>query len=719
MQPGPQAPLNSNGLHENDFRMNIDEPRIQNESTMMMMEMAKYAKNPHELALMQTLQLLQDRSQERKLRLTQFKTIPSQNQMTTSNASSATNSRSIASTCLSSAKEMEYQARKERLKKYADKLEVHKEKRGMELDTIFQNLLVEASQKLNPSSSIPDELQKESNGEKEGCVENDTGTTIDLSSLNELEASKIPQQLLDMEIMQQHFEQGLEQLIMTILYSARGLEKDSNNIEKVLNTLLDFNISENETADSEATNEYPNANITSSRKKELKSQHRVGHVIESQLSDYISEHDDEEEDSSYNDKGDHIREEKDYGDYREKEKHPRTILKEHQQHLEQNQHQSNNHYLRYSENEGMLGIEAIHEDEDKKLAEEKDGYMDQLEGDKESVYPKRHDVEKQLDDSTPTKIYNNIPDTDNATSLSLHTSNNVKPTALRRASSHNVSADNESSIHKLYSHLLPYGMLLSSHPHLEANKTQVQWIDTPEEEDKGYTTHPITKSRLIELESDFQNMVHAQLEDTEGDLLQEEDRNSPSKEEQFEQDLKVAEDLLENEERRAKAVAEGVALGGKIEDMGGGSASEPNVPHSLGILSRIMGKSDTSEQVEDDDQSGHSNDSNLVTEDSDGVHTPIQGNNHVTFQHVKKIGRGKEGDLEKFSLPVVFNSFQTGFEPTKNLGLEPGTIVAGQYLVESELGSAAFSTAYRCVDMTADPDDVSNCKFHIVHMKDL
>jgi hypothetical protein len=43
----------------------------------------------------------------------------------------------------------------------------------------------------------------------------------------------------------------------------------------------------------------------------------------------------------------------------------------------------------------------------------------------------------------------------------------------------------------------------------------------------------------------------------------------------------------------------------------------------------------------------------------------------------------------------------TGFEPTKDLYLEPGNVVAGQYLVENELGSAAFSTAYRCVDLSS------------------
>ncbi|GAX26362.1 hypothetical protein FisN_16Lh206 [Fistulifera solaris] len=45
-----------------------------------------------------------------------------------------------------------------------------------------------------------------------------------------------------------------------------------------------------------------------------------------------------------------------------------------------------------------------------------------------------------------------------------------------------------------------------------------------------------------------------------------------------------------------------------------------------------------------------------------------------------------------------------GFEPTKDIYLEAGNIVAGQYLVEGEMGSAAFSTAYRCIDLNSVGD---------------
>ena len=72
------------------------------------------------------------------------------------------------------------------------------------------------------------------------------------------------------------------------------------------------------------------------------------------------------------------------------------------------------------------------------------------------------------------------------------------------------------------------------------------------------------------------------------------------------------------------------------------------------------------------------------------------------FPGVKSTGRGEMGDLEYFNLPIIFKSHVTGFEPTKDLVLESGNVVAGQYLVEGELGSAAFSTAYKCVDLSSE-----------------
>ena len=73
-----------------------------------------------------------------------------------------------------------------------------------------------------------------------------------------------------------------------------------------------------------------------------------------------------------------------------------------------------------------------------------------------------------------------------------------------------------------------------------------------------------------------------------------------------------------------------------------------------------------------------------------------------SFPGVRPAGHGEMGDLEYFTLPIIFKSHVTGFEPTKDWVLEPGNIVAGQYLVEGVLGSAAFSTAYKCVDLNSN-----------------
>jgi serine/threonine protein kinase len=125
-----------------------------------------------------------------------------------------------------------------------------------------------------------------------------------------------------------------------------------------------------------------------------------------------------------------------------------------------------------------------------------------------------------------------------------------------------------------------------------------------------------------------------------------------SADESFERDLKEAEELLDREEKRAIA-GEGVA-----------------------------------KTMEADVSTDHVEDSNCLEH----------------FPGVRIAGKGEMGDLEYFHLPVIYKSHVTGFEPTKDLQLEPGNIVAGQYLVEGELGTAAFSTAYRCVDLSSEGD---------------
>lgn len=61
--------------------------------------------------------------------------------------------------------------------------------------------------------------------------------------------------------------------------------------------------------------------------------------------------------------------------------------------------------------------------------------------------------------------------------------------------------------------------------------------------------------------------------------------------------------------------------------------------------------------------------------------------------------------MECFYLPIITKSQKTGFEPTKDLVLKPGSVFANNYLVQGELGSAAFSTAYRCIDLSSEEDE--------------
>ena len=71
------------------------------------------------------------------------------------------------------------------------------------------------------------------------------------------------------------------------------------------------------------------------------------------------------------------------------------------------------------------------------------------------------------------------------------------------------------------------------------------------------------------------------------------------------------------------------------------------------------------------------------------------------FPNAKPAGSGEVGELEIYHLPIIYKAHQTGFEPTKDLVLQPDTVFAGNYYVQGELGSAAFSTAYRCVDLNS------------------
>lgn len=72
----------------------------------------------------------------------------------------------------------------------------------------------------------------------------------------------------------------------------------------------------------------------------------------------------------------------------------------------------------------------------------------------------------------------------------------------------------------------------------------------------------------------------------------------------------------------------------------------------------------------------------------------------------------------EFHLPVVYKPYKTGLEPSPKLELNEGDIVAGRYQVASELGSAAFSVAYHCIDMHESISNPNVCLKVIQNSKD-
>ncbi len=86
-----------------------------------------------------------------------------------------------------------------------------------------------------------------------------------------------------------------------------------------------------------------------------------------------------------------------------------------------------------------------------------------------------------------------------------------------------------------------------------------------------------------------------------------------------------------------------------------------------------------------------------------------------------------EEDLDCFNLPVIYKKGWTGFEASKDFTPAIGSVIAGRYRVKEELGTAAFSTAYRCEDLTVveseggdedDEDDAEVCLKIIKNTKD-
>jgi serine/threonine protein kinase len=223
----------------------------------------------------------------------------------------------------------------------------------------------------------------------------------------------------------------------------------------------------------------------------------------------------------------------------------------------------------------------------------------------------------------------------------------------------------------LCAHLLPVGV--DSRPGSRILDKIPDWDDTNPDE-PGYRIIRLNSYQLRCVERAYDKMIDNLHRKSRRKLGGRFDPDESTDETAFERDLRVAEDLLDEEEERLKAsVVTTVPAVEEASSIGHSSVVLENGDEAHEVTIQAVGKTN-SEELE------------FLPD----------------FPGVKPAGRGEMGDLEYFTLPIIFKSHVTGFEPTKDMVLEPGNVVAGQYLVEGVLGSAAFSTAYRCIDLNSD-----------------
>jgi serine/threonine protein kinase len=216
----------------------------------------------------------------------------------------------------------------------------------------------------------------------------------------------------------------------------------------------------------------------------------------------------------------------------------------------------------------------------------------------------------------------------------------------------------------LCAHLLPFGVDRQSN----LEEVVPAWDeDNPNE--AGYRIIRLSKSQLRRVERAFDMMINGLKFKSQSKLSLGEGEYDAN----FIRELQEVERLLDDEEKRNRT-------GELVQDENPKGSSCPPKPIA----------------VETEFETG------LETKEADALELCLA---HPDFPGIKTAGKGEMGDLEFFHLPIIFKSHVTGFEPTKDMVLEPGNVVAGQYLVESELGSAAFSTAYRCIDLSSDDKD--------------
>jgi serine/threonine protein kinase len=225
----------------------------------------------------------------------------------------------------------------------------------------------------------------------------------------------------------------------------------------------------------------------------------------------------------------------------------------------------------------------------------------------------------------------------------------VPPIKDRYTTEHDDDPEAEELMRTLCAHLLPFGVDQKSEL-----LDQIPAWDESNPDEAGYRIIRLTKDQLRRIEKAFENIVTGLKKDSERNLAE-----ANGSDEAFERDLLAAEELLEREEKKLTATQRALTSVDKAKN---GS---------------LFGAD--------------------MSDEDDCL---------AAFPGIRPTGKGEMGDLEYFNLPIIFKSHVTGFEASKDLFLEAGNIVAGQYLVQSELGTAAFSTAYKCVDLNSEGDDV-------------
>ena len=260
------------------------------------------------------------------------------------------------------------------------------------------------------------------------------------------------------------------------------------------------------------------------------------------------------------------------------------------------------------------------------------------------------DIDDDVVTTDPTTVSNAVSDL----SQGLSEKNDKYATEERDAGEQDIS-DKEATdlMRTLCAHLLPYGV-----DQFKRRSQSIPPWDENNPNEAGYRIIRLSKSQLRRVEFAFETMINNLKRNTERRLSSAGTGSQSENDASFYKDLQEAERLLDSQEE--------------------------------GLYTTKVENDEKSIDLDD-------HDSAISVETTDSQC-------HPDFPGIKMNGKGEMGDLEYFHLPIVFKSHVTGFEPTKDLELEPGNVIAGQYLVENELGSAAFSTAYRCIDLSSEMD---------------